>query len=82
MLRADGKNRSSLLTVTPGMKSWSFGAFPGTVYQSVRGHMQRLLRRRKSTAALAVVVDTARAGNLGLVVIDGSMAMAGNWGLR
>jgi len=54
------------------------GAFPGTVYQSVRGHMHDLASKVEPTAASAVVVDMVRANKLGLVVIDGSMAMEGN----
>ena len=66
-----------LATVTLGMKNL-IGAFPGTVYQSVRGHMHDLASRVEPTAASAVVVDMVRANKLGLVVIDGSMAMEGN----
>jgi len=66
-----------LATVTLGMKNL-IGAFPGTVYQSVRGHMHDLASEVEPTAASAVVVDMVRANKLGLVVIDGSMAMEGN----
>ena len=66
-----------LATVTLGMKNL-IGAFPGTVYQSVRGHMHDLASLVEPTAASAVVVDMVRANKLGLVVIDGSMAMEGN----
>ena len=66
-----------LATVTLGMKNL-IGAFPGTVYQSVRGHMHDLASQVEPTAASAVVVDMVRANKLGLVVIDGSMAMEGN----
>jgi len=66
-----------LATVTLGMKNL-IGAFPGTVYQSVRGHMHDLASKVEPTAASAVVVDMVRANKLGLVVIDGSMAMEGN----
>lgn len=66
-----------LATVTLGMKNL-IGAFPGTVYQSVRGHMHDLASKVEPTAASAVVVDMLRANKLGLVVIDGSMAMEGN----
>lgn len=66
-----------LATVTLGMKNL-IGAFPGTVYQSVRGHMHDLAAKVEPTAASAVVVDMVRANKLGLVVIDGSMAMEGN----
>ena len=66
-----------LATATLGMKNL-IGAFPGTVYQSVRGHMHDLASKVEPTAASAVVVDMVRANKLGLVVIDGSMAMEGN----
>lgn len=66
-----------LATVTLGMKNL-IGAFPGTVYQSVRGAMHDLAAKVEPTAASAVVVDMVRANKLGLVVIDGSMAMEGN----
>jgi len=66
-----------LATVTLGMKNL-IGAFPGTVYQAVRGHVHDLASKVEPTAASAVVVDMVRANKLGLVVIDGSMAMEGN----
>lgn len=66
-----------LATVTLGMKNL-IGAFPGTVYQSVRGHMHDIAAKVEPTAASAVVVDMVRANKLGLVVVDGSMAMEGN----
>jgi uncharacterized protein (DUF362 family) len=66
-----------LATVTLGMKNL-VGAFPGTVYQSIRGHMHDLAAKVEPTAASAVVVDMVRANKLGLVVVDGSMAMEGN----
>jgi uncharacterized protein (DUF362 family) len=66
-----------LATVTLGMKNL-VGLFPGTVYQSVRGHMHDVAAKVEPTAASAVVVDMVRANKLGLVVVDGSMAMEGN----
>lgn len=66
-----------LATVTLGMKNL-IGTFPGTVYQAVRGHMHDIASQVEPTAASAVVVDMVRANKLGLVVIDGSMAMEGN----
>jgi uncharacterized protein (DUF362 family) len=66
-----------LATVTLGMKNL-VGLFPGTVYQSVRGHMHDVASKVEPTAASAVVVDMVRANKLGLVVVDGSMAMEGN----
>ncbi len=66
-----------LATVTLGMKNL-VGVFPGTVYQSIRGRMHDDGSRVEPTAASAVVVDMVRANRLGLVVVDGSMAMEGN----
>jgi uncharacterized protein (DUF362 family) len=66
-----------LATVTLGMKNL-IGAFPGTVYQSIRGYMHDVAANVEPTAASAVVVDMVRANKLGLVVVDGSMAMEGN----
>ncbi len=66
-----------LATVTLGMKNL-IGTFPGTVYQSIRGHMHDLSAKVEPTAASAVVVDLVRANKPGLVVIDGSTAMEGN----
>lgn len=64
-------------TVTLGMKNL-FGLFPGTVYQSVRGHVHDTASKIEPTAASAVVVDIVRASKPGLVVVDGSTAMEGN----
>jgi len=66
-----------MATVTLGMKNL-VGVFPGTVYQSIRGRMHDEASRVEPTAAAAVVVDMVRANKLGLVVVDGSMAMEGN----
>ena len=67
----------TLATVTLGMKNL-IGLFPGTVYQSVRGHMHDEAAKVEPTGASAVVVDMVRASKLGLVVVDGSMAMEGD----
>ena len=66
-----------LATVTLGMKNL-VGVFPGTVYQSVRGNMHDVACKVEPTGASAVVVDMVRANKLGLVVVDGWMAMEGN----
>ena len=66
-----------MATVTLGMKNL-VGLFPGTVYQSVRGRMPDVASKIEPTAASAVVVDMVRANRLGLVVVDGSVAMEGN----
>src|SRR5512143_3761856 len=66
-----------LATVTLGMKNL-VGTFPGVVYQSIRGRMHDTAANVEPTGASAVVVDMVRANKLGLVVVDGSMAMEGN----
>jgi uncharacterized protein (DUF362 family) len=66
-----------LATVTLGMKNL-IGLFPGTVYQSVRGHVHDVASKVEPTAASAVVVDMVRASRLGLVVVDASTAMEGD----
>jgi uncharacterized protein (DUF362 family) len=66
-----------LATVTLGMKNL-IGVFPGTVYQSIRGHVHDLTSEVDPTGAAAAIVDIVRANKLGLVVVDGSMAMEGN----
>jgi uncharacterized protein (DUF362 family) len=66
-----------LATVTLGMKNL-IGVYPGTVYQSVRGHMHDLTSEVDPTGVAAAIVDMVRANKLGLVVVDGSMAMEGN----
>ena len=66
-----------LATVTLGMKNL-IGVYPGTVYQSVRGHMHDLASEVDPTGAAAAIVDMVRANKLGLTVVDGSMAMEGN----
>jgi uncharacterized protein (DUF362 family) len=66
-----------LATVTLGMKNL-VGVLPGTIYQSVRGHMHDEAARVEPTGVSAVVVDMVRANKLGLVVVDGSTAMEGD----
>jgi len=66
-----------LATLTLGMKNL-IGVYPGTVYQSVRGHMHDLTAEVDPTGAAAAIVDMVRANKLGLTVVDGSMAMEGN----
>ncbi len=66
-----------LATVTLGMKNL-VGVFPGTVYQAVRGHMHDLTSEVEPSGTAAAIVDMVRANQLGLVVVDGSMAMEGN----
>jgi uncharacterized protein (DUF362 family) len=66
-----------LANVTLGMKNL-IGVYPGTVYQSVRGHVHDVTSEVDPTGVAAAVVDMVRANKLGLVVVDGSMAMEGN----
>jgi uncharacterized protein (DUF362 family) len=66
----------SLAHVTLGMKNL-IGAYPGTVYQSVRGFMHDRASEVEPSGTAVAIVDMVRANKLGLVVIDGSMAMEG-----
>ncbi len=66
-----------LAQVTLGMKNL-VGTFPGTVYQSVRGHMHDVASEVEPSGTAVAIVDMVRANKLGLVVVDGSMAMEGN----
>jgi uncharacterized protein (DUF362 family) len=63
--------------VTLGMKNL-VGAYPGAVYQAVRGRMHEAAGKVEPSGTAAAVVDMVRANRLGLVVIDGSTAMEGN----
>ncbi len=66
-----------LAAVTLGMKNL-IGVYPGTVYQSIRGHVHDVTSEVDPTGVAAAIVDMVRANKLGLVVVDGSMAMEGN----
>jgi len=66
-----------LATVTLGMKNL-VGTFPGTVYQSIRGQMHDAGAKVEPSGVSAAVVDMVRVNKLGLVVVDGWMAMEGN----
>jgi uncharacterized protein (DUF362 family) len=63
--------------VTLGMKNL-VGVYPGAVYQAVRGRMHEAAGKVEPPGTAAAVVDMVRANKLGLVVIDGSVAMEGN----
>ena len=63
--------------VTLGMKNL-IGLYPGAVYGSVRSLVHDRGVDLESSGVAAVTVDMVRASRLGLVVIDGSMAMEGN----
>jgi len=66
----------SLAGVTLGMKNL-VGAYPGAIYQAVRGRMHDAAAKVDPSGTAAAVVDMVRANKLGLVVIDGSTAMEG-----
>jgi len=66
----------SLAGVTLGMKNL-VGAYPGSVYQSVRGRMHDTTAKVEPSGTAAAIVDMVRANKVGLVVIDGSSAMEG-----
>ena len=63
--------------VTLGMKNL-IGLYPGAAYGSVRSLVHDQGVGRESSGVAAVTVDMVRANKLGLVVIDGSMAMEGD----
>jgi uncharacterized protein (DUF362 family) len=66
-----------LATVTLGMKNL-IGAYPGMVYYSVRTEVHNRTAEIEPSGTAAAVVDMVRANKLGLVVIDGLMAMEGD----
>jgi uncharacterized protein (DUF362 family) len=66
-----------LATVTLGMKNL-IGLYPGTVYYSVRSWLHDRAAEKKSPGIAFEILDMVRANKLGLVVIDGSMAMEGD----
>jgi len=63
--------------VTLGMKNL-IGLYSGTVYQSVRSLVHEAGAKVEPSGTAAVIVDMVRANKLGLVVVDGSMAMEGD----
>ncbi|MBZ5729467.1 MAG: DUF362 domain-containing protein [Acidobacteriia bacterium] len=66
----------ALAGVTLGMKNL-VGAYPGSVYQAVRGRMHDAAAKVEPSGTAAAIVDMVRANKLGLVVVDGSTAMEG-----
>lgn len=66
-----------LATVTLGMKN-VIGLYPGTVYYSVRSWLHDRAAEKKSPGVAFEILDMVRANKLGLVVVDGSMAMEGD----
>ena len=67
----------ALAGVTLGMKNL-IGAYPGAIYQAVRGRMHDATSKVEPSGTAAAIVDMVRANRLGLVVIDASSAMEGN----
>jgi uncharacterized protein (DUF362 family) len=66
-----------LATVTLGMKNL-IGLYPGTKYYSVRSWLHDRAAQAHSPGIAFEIVDMVRANKLGLVVVDGSMAMEGD----
>ena len=67
----------TLASVTLGMKNL-IGLYPGTAYCAVRACVHDLAADAGSPGIAFETLDMVRANKLGLVVIDGSMAMEGN----
>lgn len=65
-----------LATVTLGMKNL-IGVYPGQVYGTVRSAVHAEASKVDSSGTASTIVDMVRANKLGLVVIDGSIAMQG-----
>jgi uncharacterized protein (DUF362 family) len=65
-----------LATVTLGMKNL-LGLYPGTKYYSVRSWVHDYAAKKGSIGVAGEIVDMVRANKLGLVVVDGSVAMEG-----
>jgi uncharacterized protein (DUF362 family) len=66
-----------LATVTLGMKNL-IGLYPGTIYYSVRSWLHDYASEKNSPGVAFEILDMVRANKLGLVVVDGSMAMEGD----
>ncbi len=67
----------TLATVTLGMKNL-IGLYPGTIYYSVRSWLHDQAAHSHSPGVAYEIIDMVRANKLGLVVVDGSMAMEGD----
>ena len=63
-----------LAGVTLGMKNL-IGLYPGQVYGTVRSSVHRLAATVEASGTASAIVDMVRASQVGLVVIDASMAM-------
>ncbi len=66
-----------LAGVTLGMKN-VIGLYPGSIYGSVRAGVHDHAAEGGSPGVAFEIIDMVRANRLGLVVVDGSMAMEGN----
>ncbi len=66
-----------LATVTLGMKNL-IGLYPGTVYASVRAWIHEHAAQAGSPGVAFEIIDMVKASKIGLVVVDGSMAMEGD----
>ncbi len=66
-----------LATVTLGMKNL-IGLYPGTAYCSVRSCVHEQAAEAGSPGIAYEILDMVKANKLGLVVVDGSMAMEGD----
>jgi uncharacterized protein (DUF362 family) len=67
----------TLATVTLGMKNL-IGLYPGMIYSTVRAGVHDHAADAGSPGIAFETIDVVRANKLGLVVVDGSMAMEGN----
>jgi uncharacterized protein (DUF362 family) len=65
-----------LAAVTLGMKNL-IGVYPGQVYGTVRSAVHSEAAKVEGSGTASAIVDMVQANKLGLVVIDGSMAMQG-----
>lgn len=65
-----------LATVTLGMKNL-IGLYPGTVYYAPRAWLHDHATKAGSPGFAFEIIDMVKANKLGLVVVDGSMAMEG-----
>ncbi len=67
----------TLASVTLGMKNL-IGLYPGSVYRTIRAGVHDHAADAGSPGIAFEILDMVRANKLGLVVVDGSMAMEGN----
>ena len=65
-----------LANVTLGMKNL-IGVYPGEVYGTVRSAVHSKAAKVEESGTASAIVDMVRANKMGLVVIDGSVAMQG-----